>query len=226
MSTTMSRRNYQTLHKALALGLTTVALACATVGAHSQTVYRIVGADGKVIFSDKPPASAEQGKLVGTGIGAKGDASGSALPFELRQVVGKYPVTFYTTEKCAPCDTGRALLNRRGVPFTERTITTKEDSDALQRLTAENSLPVLTIGAQKIKGLSDVEWAQYLDAAGYPKTSILPAGYKNPAPSPLVSTQKASAEPKAAEKPAEPTAPAATSQPDAPNPANPAGIKF
>ena len=32
-------------------------------GAQAQTVYRIVGADGKVTFSDKPPVTAEQGKV-------------------------------------------------------------------------------------------------------------------------------------------------------------------
>ena len=120
---------------------------------------------------------------------------------------------------------GRALLNGRGVPFTERTITTQKDNDALQSLSGENSLPFLTIGGQKIKGMSDLEWNQYLDAAGYPKASILPAGYRNPAPTPLVSVQKTATEPKAAEKPAVPAVPT-TPPPPAFNPANPAGIRF
>jgi glutaredoxin len=206
--------------------LVAAALACGASIANAQTVFRIVGPDGKVTFSDKRPATADEGKLVGTGVGAKGDASGTALPFELRQVVGKYPVVLYTSTNCAPCDTGRTLLNGRGVPFTERTISTLEDTEALQRLSGENSLPFLTIGSQKIKGMSDLEWKQYLDAAGYPKASLLPAAYKNPAPVPLVSVQKATAEPKAQEKPAVPEVTATTPPPPAFNPANPAGIQF
>jgi glutaredoxin len=201
------------------------ALACSVFNATAQGVYRIVGPDGKVTFSDKRPASADEGKLIGTGVGAKGDASGTALPFELRPVVGKYPVVLYTATNCRPCDTGRALLNGRGVPFTERTITTQKDNDALQSLSGENSLPFLTIGSQKIKGMSDLEWSQYLDAAGYPKASILPAGYRNPAPTPLVSVEKTVAGPKAAEKPVV-TAVPTTPPPPAFNPANPAGIQF
>jgi glutaredoxin len=210
-------------HTLLAFVLGSATLLGAASGLHAQTIYRIVGTDGKVTFSDKPPATAEQGKIAGTGVGANSASANGALPFELRQVVAKYPVTLYTSTQCAPCDSGRTLLSSRGVPFTERTVTTAEDTDYLQRLAGDASLPFLTIGAQRIKGLSDSEWTQYLDAAGYPKNSVLPASYKNAAPTPLVSLQKA-AVPKAEPKPA-PTA-AEPSGSSAPNPANPAGIQF
>jgi glutaredoxin len=192
--------------------------------AQAQTIYRIVGADGKVTFSDKPPLTAEQGKVATTGTGATA-ASGGNLPFELRQVVGKYPVTLYTSAECAPCGAGRALLTSRGIPFSERTVTTAEDAASLQRLTGENSLPVVTIGGQRIRGFSDVEWTQTLDAAGYPKTSVLAASYRNAPASPLVSVQKPT-EAKAETKPAEPAPAPAQEQPLGPTPSNPAGISF
>ena len=207
----------------LALFLGGMTLICAVGGLQAQTVYRIVGPDGKITFSDKPPASAEQGKVASTGVGASGAATNAALPFELRQVVSKYPVTLYTAPKCVPCETGRNLLSGRGVPFTERTVSTPEDSDYFQRLTGESSLPFLTVGGQRIKGFSDVEWGQYLDAAGYPKTSQLPPAYRNSAPSPLGSLQKAPPPPKAEEKQA---VPEPINQPPAFNPENPTGIKF
>lgn len=210
-------------HPAWALLLGSAALLCMAAGVQAQTIYRIVGADGKITFSDKAPVSTEQGKVASTGIGANAAANSAALPFELRQVVAKYPVTLYTSAKCAPCDTGRALLASRGVPYAERTVTTAEDSDSLQRISGDNSLPFLTIGGQRIKGMSDSEWSQYLDAAGYPKTSQLPASYKNAAPTPLVSLQKPAPPPKAEEKV---LAPGATRPPPAVNPANPAGIQF
>jgi len=191
---------------------------------HAQTIYRIVGADGKVTFSDKPPASADQGKIAGTGVGAAGAANAGGLPFELRQVVSKYPVTLYTGQDCAPCGAGRALLAGRGVPFSERTVTTAEDAASLQRLSGETSLPVLTVGGQRLRGFSDLEWTQYLDAAGYPKTSVLPATYRNGAPTPLVAIQApAPQKPAAKETPAEEVA---TPLPSGPTPSNPAGITF
>ena len=199
-------------------------LSVVALGAQAQTIYRIVGADGKLTFSDKPPASAEQGKVLGTGVGAAGAAASNTLPFELRQISAKYPVTLYTAPKCAPCDGGRTLLAGRGVPFTERTVTSTEDSEYFQRLTGESSLPFISIGGQRLKGYSESEWTSTLDAAGYPKSSMLPSGYRNAPPSPLVPVQKAPAA-KVDDKPAtEPVAPPVT--PSGPTPSNPAGITF
>lgn len=206
----------------IAILLGSAALLGASALVQAQTVYRIVGADGKITFSDKPPVSADQGKVSGVGVGAAGAASGGALPFELRQVTSKYPVTLYTGQDCAPCGAGRALLTGRGVPFSERTVTTPEDAASLQRLTGENSLPVLTVGGQRIRGYSDVEWTQYLDAAGYPKASLLPSAYRNAAPTPLVAVQKP------ADSKPEPSSPAPIEPVAAPGPtpSNPAGITF
>ncbi len=194
---------------------------CWSASAQAQTVYRIVTPDGRVTFSDKPPISAEQGKIAATGVGAAAAASVTGLPFELRQVVGKYPVTLYTASECSPCSAGRALLSNRGIPFAERTVNTAEDAAALKRMLGDNALPVLAVGAQRIKGYSDSEWSQYLDAAGYPKVSLLPASYRQAPASPLVMPPDKPAPEKAQAKPAdEPAAPSG------PGPSNPAGIKF
>lgn len=190
----------------------------------AQTVYRVVGPDGKISFSDKPPVSSANvvgitGKSTDTG-----SSGGVALPFELRQVVSKYPVTLYTSSNCAPCGSGRALLTSRGIPFTEKMVNTPEDVDALQRISGESSLPFLTIGGQQIKGYAEWEWTQFLNAAGYPQSSVLPASYRNPAAAPLVAVQKPAtpAKPDAVRS----DAPALPSSPRVNNPANPAGIQF
>ncbi len=193
----------------------------------AQTVYRVVGPDGTVTFADKPPATAAKVTAV-DGIISSTKPAAVALPFELRQVVGKYPVTLYSSANCAPCDAGRALLSSRGVPFIEKTVSSNEDADALQALSGANSLPFLTIGAQQIRGFSIFEWKQYLDAAAYPPNSVLPAGYHRLAATPLVETPK----PESA-KPAVPASAAASASfpliPPAAavhTEANPAGIQF
>lgn len=210
------------------LGTVSAALVSATLlmggFAQAQTVYKVVGADGKVTFSDKPPAASTNVTALGAG-GKTIGGSGNALPFELRQVASKYPVTLYSSTNCGPCGSGRALLTSRGVPFSEKTVTTAEDNEALQRITGDNSLPFLTIGSQQIRGFADAEWTQYLDAAGYPKSSVLPAGYRNSAAAPLVEVQKAAPVAKTEEAQA-PRTPAPVRQPPADNSSNPAGIKF
>lgn len=206
--------------------LALLALALGGAGAQAQQVFRIVAPDGRVTFSDQPPPQGSEAK-VSNALGGRAGIFGAeaALPFELRAIVSRYPVILYTGEGCGPCTSGRSLLNARGIPFTEKTISTNDDTEALRRLSGDNSLPLLTIGGQQIKGFSDIEWGQFLDAAGYPKESVLPAAYRNPPATALVSVRKqeqTAASPAAA--PAAPT-PAVRVAPPA-EPANPSGIRF
>lgn len=191
--------------------------------APAQAIYRIVGPDGKVTFSDKPPASNEKATaLSASGRSSAGPASGD-LPFELRQLMGRYPVTLYTGDDCAPCIAGKNLLNSRGIPYTEKTVKTPMDVQALQELSGGSTVPVLTIGGQRLKGFLNSEWNQYLDAAGYSASARLPAGYQNPPPSPLVAMPQA---PATAAQPAPQAAPDAGAPSLPPPPPNPTGIVF
>ncbi|KQP45536.1 glutaredoxin family protein [Pseudorhodoferax sp. Leaf274] len=205
---------------ALAVSLLLGAGLCA-----AQAVYRSVGPDGRVTFSDRP---------VNTGPNTATTASRSgippavpALPYELRQVAGRFPVTLYTGGDCAPCDSARQLLAARGVPFSERTVQSNEDIEALRRLAGDNSLPVVTIGGQRLKGFAPGEWTQYLDSAGYPRTSQLPPGYRAPPAQPLVAVRSAEpVDPPAPRSNASPAAAPAPAPTSTPAPSNPAGIVF
>jgi glutaredoxin len=202
--------------------LSGLALLMLAGAASAQAVYRNVDKNGKVTFSDQPPAANAPVAAPRGGPSAGGADAG--LPYELRQVAQRYPVTLYTGDECGPCNSGRSLLTTRGVPFEERTVKSNADIDALQRLSNQNSLPLLAIGSQQLKGFSDSEWSQYLDAAGYPKSAQLPAGYRNPPAQPLVALQPAAQPAPAAAAPANSLPLPAPS--NEPTPANPAGIKF
>jgi glutaredoxin len=214
---------------ALAVCATGAMLATAT---QAQQVHRIVGPDGKVTFSDRAPEDKKaQSTVLSTASG--GAASNPALPSELRQIASRFPVTLYTGESCSPCQQARQLLVQRGVPFTERSVNTNDDLDALRRLSGESALPFGTIGRQQLKGFSDAEWTQYLDAAGYPAQSRLPRGYTQPAATPLAPAKAPTAS--APDAPQE-AASAPTGRlrrqapppppPGGPTPSNPAGIRF
>jgi len=188
-------------------------------------VYRIVGPDGRVTFSDRPPADGKAAPAQALPVPGAGGSSTASLPAEVRMAASRFPVTLYTGPDCGPCLSARSFLLRRGVPFTERTITTREDAEALQRLSGGASMPFATIGGQHIRGFSDTEWSQYLDAAGYPKTSQLPPSYRNPDPTPLVALERA-APVQQARTPAPVPQRAEIPQASEPEPANPAGIRF
>ncbi len=197
--------------------LTTGALLlCCALGARAQGVQRIVGPDGKVTYTDRAaPASASTPAATPSETGA--------LPYALRQAVQRYPVTLYTSDKCNPCNSARELLQKRGVPFAEKTITTAEDGQAFVALGADNALPLTTIGTQRVSGFLAADLNRYLDAAGYPATSQLPRTHRNPAPQALAPTAPKAPEAPKADAPPPPAAPTA---PVATPPSNPAGIRF
>ena len=191
----------------------------------AQQVYRIVGPDGKVSFSDQLPPASTSAKVT-SAAGDTGRAVATAsLPFALRKVAGQYPVTLYTGDNCGPCVSAKSMLITRGIPFAEKTVTSSEDAQALQRLSGDRSLPFLTIGGQQLKGFSDAEWTQFLDAAGYPKSSVLPASYRQVPAAPLVAAAPVAAP--VAGNGSQPATPApAVPSPPPPAANNPAGIRF
>jgi glutaredoxin len=203
--------------------LPALVLACVALPGHA--LYKVVGPDGSVTYTDRPPP-ATAGRPVPLGSGRDAPANDAALalanlPLELRQVTARYPVTLYSSTDCSPCENARRLLGSRGIPFVERRVTSEEDAEALNRLTGGRSVPTLTIGTQALRGFADGDWHSYLDAAGYPRESRLPRGYQQPPATPLVERQPEPVAPpqRPAAPPPEPVAPP-------PPPPAPAGIRF
>jgi glutaredoxin len=149
--------------------------------------YRWVDADGRVTYGDRPPANGAW--LVqdtdGDG-GVTPPTAAGALPYALRSATNRFPVRLYTSGNCASCEAARALLTQRGVPFTERVLRTEADLTAFRRLGfAENQTPAISVGRERTQVFRADEWQLLLDAAGYPKTSMLPRGWRSPAATPL-----------------------------------------
>ena len=189
----------------------------------AQALYKVVGPDGKITYTDQPSVSPENKvQAVGTRGGVSGDVS---LPFDLRQVVQRYPVTLYVANDCPPCDSGRQLLRQRGVPYSEKLVSTADDSNALQQITGSTNLPAMTVGAQVVRGWQRENWMSYLDAAGYPKESRLPANFPQGKAEPLTEAKQQQQAP-ATPVPRPSTTPAPSTQVEPP-PAPPAtGIRF
>jgi len=215
----------RTQSPALALGLTMVLLVAA---GPALAQYKVVGPDGKVTYTDRPTAAEAGGQVQALRRGDSGTAVAAAvaaLPAELRPIVARFPVVLYTSADCPPCDTGRKLLQQRGVPYTERLASGDDDIAALQRLTGGRTVPALTVGGQALRGFLEADWSATLDLAGYPKESRLPRGWQPPAPSPLVARASAPPAPAAAATP--PGALPGDARPADPQaPAGPGNIRF
>ena len=95
--------------------------------AEAQGLYRWEDKDGRVTYSDTPPPkeakSSQKKSLVDNVI------EQDSMSFSLKEAVRKNPVVLYTSECGEPCQQARALLSKRGIPFSERNVdkTTKRD---------------------------------------------------------------------------------------------------
>lgn len=164
-----------------------VALAGAAGPATAQYKWRSL--EGTIGYSDVPPPSGARlmneradDEPAATAAAEPGAASEVPLPYELKTARDRFPVVLYTASGCAPCASARQHLAARGVPFSEKTISTSADFDAFKgRGFGENSFPAITVGREKLVGFESGAYDRLLNAAGYPRTSQLPPGYKQAA---------------------------------------------
>jgi glutaredoxin len=142
--------------------------------AQAQTLYRWLDADGKVHYGDRPPPPGKAQKVEEKRLSAP--AADQQLSFALRQASEKFPVTLYVANACPVCQTARDYLRARGIPFTEKGVSTPEEiAELSQRLGGgEAAVPVLLVGEEIRKGFLDSAWGSLLDAAAYPKSTLRP----------------------------------------------------
>jgi hypothetical protein len=133
-------------------------------------LYRWVDSSGVVHYSDMPSPDAE--KMDSRKFSGAVTPSDN-LPYETRRAQQNFPVTLYTGDGCRDmCDQARNLLNKRGVPFSEKLLRTPQDIEDFKQLSGiDGVVPTLGIGRNFLKGFLDSRWNSELDIAGYPKTA-------------------------------------------------------
>jgi hypothetical protein len=144
-------------------------------------LYRWVDSSGIVHYSDMPSADAEKVEVMKS----SGEVTPSEnLPYETRRAQQNFPVTLYVSKGCGElCDQARSMLKKRGIPFNEKALETKQDIDAFKQLSGiGNVVPVLAVGKNFLKGFLEPQWNNELDFAGYPKTAPYRAPIKPPTP--------------------------------------------
>ncbi len=160
-----------------------ITLACGS--AQADGLYRWVDKSGKVHYGDAPAADAA--KVEQKKFGAAPTVDANDLPYATRRAKQNFPVTLYTAENCSdPCKEARLFLTKRGIPFTENILRTKEDFDAFKKLFGSEGVPTLAVGKTWFKGFQAEQWGGALDTAGYSQT---------PSPQPQPPAQPITAKP-------------------------------
>ncbi|HUX91609.1 MAG TPA: glutaredoxin family protein [Gallionellaceae bacterium] len=145
-------------------------LAALTAYAHAESLYRWVDKDGKVHYGDRPTEDAigaQQKKF--SAPAATGD---DELSYSMRKAKQDFPVTLYVAPDCGDlCIQARSFLNKRGIPYSEKSLATKEDIVAFKTKTGGNTIPALAVGKSVLSGFEAGLWNGELDIAAYPKTA-------------------------------------------------------
>src|SRR5215831_17473065 len=174
------------------------AIAC---GAATAQAYRWVDEQGRVHYTQTPPPpgarDVQRKNLLQSGAAASAD-----LPYATKLAAQNFPVKVFTQEKCEACDRARALLVKRGVPFSEVNVVSQTEADEVKAISGETSLPLIVVGSLHQSGFQEQLLNSLLDTAGYPSSGPnLPLeALRKPGPAAAPAPQPGTAEPSAASK--------------------------
>lgn len=150
----------------LLLGCLTIMIGQAQAG----ELFRWLDNSGKIYYGDTPPANAIDVQNIKT---SSNSSQNNDLPYESRIAQQNFPVILYVGSHCDEvCGQAHNLLNKRGIPFTEKVLKTSEDIEAFKQLSGiAGYVPTLQVGKNFIKGFLESQWNSELDIAGYAKTA-------------------------------------------------------
>jgi len=141
----------------------------AFIGSVQADTFRWVDKSGNVHYGDIP--SEEATKVEQKKFSVTHEAEDADLPYATRLARHNFPVTLYASSSCGdPCQQARDFLNKRGIPFSEKKLDSKEDIEAFKLKSGSDTAPTLAVGNSWLKNFNAGQWNSELDAAGYPKT--------------------------------------------------------
>lgn len=172
-------------------------LALAALPAAAQQ-YRWVDEKGRVHYTDTPPPASAKGTQKKD---LRGNTVGAQENFELSQAMRTSPVTLYSAPECGElCQMARDVLNQRGIPFSEVSVTDEAKINQLKQVSGGMRVPVMVVGAQVETNVTADAYNRALDLAGYPRAGVV-AARKQAAPPAPAPTQ--AAQPQGAAQPAQ-----------------------
>lgn len=128
----------------------------------AQTVYKSIGPDGKIVYSDTKPA---EGKVVKTmkfdnlpgsvvpalAMSNGAQSPGAAVPAGAAATRGN---VLYSASWCGYCKKAKAYLAFKGIAYQEVDIDTPDGKSAFAKASTKNAIPLLIAGDRRIQGFS------------------------------------------------------------------------
>lgn len=148
----------------VSLLILTVLLSLPPCAAPAQTIYKSTGANGAIVYSDRPPANARieetihYENLPSSPLPA---ATAQQVEQAARQAPAPAParrqyagVTLYTTSWCGYCKRARAYLAQKGIGYQDVDIETAGGAAAFAQAGGRGGVPLLVANGRHVRGFS------------------------------------------------------------------------
>ena len=130
---------------------------------HADTMYKSVRPDGRVVYSDRPPAEGRIEKTM-----TFENLPSSALPKETSSyveqlkrlrasapvVASREGVVLYSATWCGYCTKAKAYLVGKGISYQEIDIDTDDGKAAFAQAGGGKGVPLLLVGGKRAQGFS------------------------------------------------------------------------
>jgi len=137
-------------------------------GAQAETLYKVIGADGKTTYTDRPPADAKTTTTLKFSDAPSTPLPASVLKYQAELQKGAHgrlaqakrldaigTVTLFSASWCGHCTKAKAYLRSKGISFQELDIDTPGGGRAYFEAGGKRGVPLLMAGGKRLEGFSD-----------------------------------------------------------------------
>lgn len=134
----------------------------ASTSAVAQTLYKSIGPDGSIVYSDRPPTEGKLEKTLKIEAAPSSSlpAASSSYLEQLRKrglsttAAATSGVVLYAVAWCGYCKKARAYLGSKKIAYQEIDVDTKDGLTAFSKDGGNSGVPMLVAGGQRIQGFS------------------------------------------------------------------------
>jgi glutaredoxin len=126
--------------------------------ASAERLYRSVGPDGRVMYSDQPPSDSREVRTLDItnlpSTPVPGLKNSAVRPPQTAASSGSDKVTLFAVNWCGYCKKAKAYLAEKRIPYREINTDTAEGKSAYRQAGGEGGVPLLLAGDKRLKGFS------------------------------------------------------------------------